>query len=420
MSAASVPPGSPARASSRQWLTPLGLAMAALVVAGAALGPVGFAADGPGLVNAVAAALFAAAAVTYLLKERLAPAVYVALMAAMAVGVAGLRAASPQADVTALFLIAAFAPLRPPRLALPAVALLALCAVNVLQLGSGQTAISLILATDAGAAFFFLVGLLLRTEREQRERITGLLREVEAGRDAERAAAASAERGRMARDMHDVLAHTLSGLSLHLEGARLLARNTGADPQLRDTLDQASALARAGLSEARRAVRALREDQVPGPELLESLVEQHRLASTGQTGFTTLGAPAALPADAAVAIYRTVQEALSNVRKHAPGADVDVRLVWQPTRVRLTVTSTGTGTGTIQPADAGTPDRGPAPGADAGFGLSGMTERAGLAGGEVQAGPHGAGFRVRLVIPLPGPEPADSPPAGPGPHRQES
>ncbi|PVZ53142.1 sensor histidine kinase [Arthrobacter sp. H-02-3] len=408
MTAATAPPASPARASARQWLILLGLAMAGLVVAGAALGAVGFAAAGPGLLNAASAALFAVAAVPYLLKDRLAPAVNVALMAAMALGVAGLRAANPQADVTALFLIAAFAPLRPPRLALPAVALLAVCTVNVLQLGSGQTAISLILATDAGAAFFFLVGVLLRTEREQRERITGLLREVEAGRDAERAAAAAAERGRMAREMHDVLAHTLSGLSLHLEGSRLLARNTGADPRVGETLEQASALARAGLSEARRAVRALREDQVPGPELLDSLVEQHRLASTGRISFTTLGVPAALPADAALAVYRTAQEALSNVRKHAPGAGVDVQLEWQPAGVRLTISNTGS----AQAPHAGTPNRGTAQAPDGGFGLTGMAERARLAGGEVQADPQGAGFRVRLVLPLPVPQGADAPPAG--------
>jgi signal transduction histidine kinase len=396
MSPATAFPASPARTSSRQWLIPLGLAMAGLVVAGAALGPVGFAADGPGLLNGVAAAAFAVAAVPYLFKDRLAPLAYAALMAAMAAGVVGLRAADPSADVTALFLLAAFAPLRPPRLALPAIALLAACAVNVLQLGSGQTAISLILATNAGAAFFFLVGVLLRTEREQRERIGGLLRELEAGRDAERAAAAAAERGRMAREMHDVLAHTLSGLSLHLEGSRLLARTTGADPQLSATIDRASALARAGLSEARRAVRALRDDQVPGPELLDSLIDQHRLASTGQVACTILGTPASLPPDAALAVYRTAQEALSNVRKHAPGADVDVELVWEPAAVRLMISNTAA----PRPLDAGTVDGGPPQTADAGFGLSAMAERARLAGGEVEAGPQGAGFRVRLVIPV--------------------
>lgn len=409
MTAATAPPASPARSSSRQWLIPLGLGMVGLVVAGAALGPAGFATDGPGLVNAAAATLFAAAAVPFLLKDRLAPPAYVVLMAAMATAVAGLRAANPAADVTALFVIAAFAPLRPPRLALPAIALLAVCAVNVLQLGSGRTAISLILATDAGAAFFFLVGVLLRREREQRERITGLLREVEAGRDAERAAAAAAERSRMAREMHDVLAHTLSGLSLHLEGSRLLARNTGADPRLSETLEQASALARAGLSEARRAVRALRDDEVPGPGLLESLVEQHRLASAGRVCFTTLGEPSALPPDAALTVYRTAQEALSNVRKHAAGADVGVELAWQPAAVQLTVSDTGP-----VRAGGGTPGQGTPQVPDAGSGLRGMAERARLAGGAVEAGPHGAGFRVRLAIPLPGPQHAEAPRAAPG------
>lgn len=379
--------------TSRQWLIPLGLAMVALVSLGAALGRVGFAPAGPGLLNAAAAVAFAGSAVPYLLGHRLPEPAYVCLMVLMAAAVVAMRAANPAADVTALFVVAAFAPLRPPRAVLPAVALLAACALNVLQLGSGQTAVSLILATDAGAGFFFLVGVLLRREKEQRERITKLLRQVEAGRAAETAAAATAERARLAREMHDVLAHTLSGLSLHLEGARLLARSTGADGRLSESMDQASALARSGLAEARRAVRALREDELPGPELIDSLVEQHRLASAGPLAFRTRGEATALPPDAALALYRTAQEALSNVRKHAPGAAVDVDLRWGPSDVRLTVTDTGGVNGA-----GGTG----APAADhvAGFGLAGMAERAKLAGGELEAVPEGAGFRVRLVIPL--------------------
>ncbi|MCX6500658.1 MAG: histidine kinase [Arthrobacter sp.] len=373
--------------SSRQWLIPLGLAMVALVVASAALGPVGFSTGGAGMFNAAAAAAFTAAAVPYLLRDRLSQPAYVVLMVVMAAAVVGMRAADPAAEVTALFLIAAFAPLRPPRLLLPALVLLAACAVNVVQLSTGQGVVSLVLATDAGAAFFLLVGVLLRREKEQRERISVLLRQVEAGREAERTAAAAAERARLAREMHDVLAHTLSGLSLHLEGSRLLARGAGADPRLLGSLDRAGALAKSGLAEARRAVLALRDDEAPGPGLLQSLIDQHRDAASGRLRFNSRGEAVPLPPEAALALYRTVQEALSNVRKHAPGADVDVDLSWEPAAVRLTVTDSGAAGGA-------------ATGGGAGFGLNGMAERAQLAGGTVEAEPLGSGFRVRLTIPV--------------------
>lgn len=361
--------------------------MVALVAASAALGPVGFSTSGAGMFNAAAAAAFTAAAVPYLLKDRLPQPAYVVLMVVMAAAVVGMRTADPTAEVTALFLIAAFAPLRPPRLLLPALVLLAACAVNVVQLSTGQGVVSLVLATDAGAAFFLLVGVLLRREKEQRERIAVLLRQVEAGREAERTAAAAAERARLAREMHDVLAHTLSGLSLHLEGSRLLARSAGADARLLGSLDRAGALAKSGLAEARRAVLALREDEAPGPGRLQSLLDQHRDAASGRLRFNSRGEAVPLPQEAALALYRTAQEALSNVRKHAPGADVDVDLSWERTAVRLTVTDNGAAGGA-------------APGGGVGFGLNGMAERARLAGGTVEAGPLGSGFRVRLTIPV--------------------
>lgn len=378
----------PGMTTSRQWLIPLGLAMVALVVVSAAFGPVGFSAAGAGLLNAAAAAAFAIASVPYLLHGHLPQPAYVFMMVVMAAAVVAMRAANPAAEVTALFLIAAFAPLRPPRLLLPALVLLSACAVNIVQLGTGQTVLSLVLATDAGAVFFFLVGVLLRREKEQRERIGVLLQQVEAGREAERTAAAAAERERLARELHDVLAHTLSGLSLHLEGSRLLARSAETDPRLVDSLGRAAALAKSGLAEARRAMRALHGDELPGPGLLPSLMEQHRHAASGELRFDSRGDPVPLSGDAALALYRTAQEALSNVRKHAPGADVDVELSWGPTAVRLTVTDSGAAGPRTEPA------RG------AGFGLSGMAERAKLAGGHVEAAPLGSGFRVRLTIPV--------------------
>jgi signal transduction histidine kinase len=384
---------------SRQRLTPLGLAMVALVVLTAGLGSLGFAATGPGLLNVLAALGFAGAAVPFLIRETLPPAAYAALTALMALAVVGMRAADPAGEVIALFLLAAFAPLRPPRPVLAAVTLLGVLAFNVLQLSSGHSALTLILATDAGAAFFFLVGALLRREKEQRLRITGLLQELQASREAEQAASLAAERGRMAREMHDVLAHTLSGLALQLEGTRLLAQRTNADARLLETIEQAQQLSRSGLAEAWRAVRTLRGDDLPGPESISSLVEQHRIVSSGVARYHSHGQPVPLPSEAALALYRTAQESLSNVRKHAPGSDVDVELSWGPGAVELQITNTG-GSTTQEPA------------AEPGYGLTGMTERADLAGGTVQAGPLQGGFRVHLSLPYPAgkaPQPSASP-----------
>lgn len=383
----------PAMIASRQWLTPLGLAMVALVVVTAGLGGPGFNTSGLGLLNLLSALVFAGSAVPFLVHEKLPAPAYVSSMVLMALAVVGMRAADPASEVIALFLLAAFAPLRSPRPVLAAVTLLGVLAFNVLQLGTAHSALALILATDAGVAFFFLVGTLLRREKEQRLRITELLHELQVSREAEREASLEAERARMAREMHDVLAHTLSGLVLQLEGARLLAQGSRADPRVLETIQQAQQLSRSGLAEARDAVRTLRGQDLPGPDRIGSLVDQHRLASAGQTSFIDRGIPAPLTPEAELALYRAAQESLSNVRKHAPGSDVEVELVWGPGTVDLYVTNT-----------SGPPET---PTGAPGYGLTGMTERADLAGGTVTAGPFPGGFRVHLSLPY-----ADAAPGG--------
>lgn len=372
--------------STRQWLTPLGVATAALVVIIAGFSGPGFSGQGDGLLNLVSALAFAAAAVLFLVRENLPGAGFLLLTVLMGLGVLGMRLADPAGEVLALFLLAAFTPLRPPRPALAVVTLLSVLAFNVLQLSSGHSALTLILATDAGAGFFFLVGTLLRREKEQRLRITVLMEELKASREAEQAASLAAERGRMARDVHDVLAHTLSGLVLQLEGARMLASSTGADERLLKAVTQAHKLSRSGLTEARQAVKTLRGDDLPGPELIESLIDQHRLTASGEARYRTTGTPVALPPEAALALYRTAQEALSNVRKHAPGANVDVELAWGMGRVDLQIINTVV--------------KGAAPrSATPGYGLAGMRERAELARGHVTSGFTLEGYKIHLSLP---------------------
>jgi signal transduction histidine kinase len=189
------------------------------------------------------------------------------------------------------------------------------------------------------------------------------------------------ERNRVAREVHDVLAHSLGALSVELEVAdALLAEGTAPD-RAREAVGRARRLAVEGLDETRRAVRALRDDPVA---LDRALAE---LAATTGAALEIEGAPRDLSPDGGLALYRTAQEGITNARKHAPGAAVRVRLVFRPDHTELTVTDTGAVTA---------PDP-PPPGS--GYGLVGMKERVELAGGHMQAGPSGPGWQVQVTVP---------------------
>jgi signal transduction histidine kinase len=204
-------------------------------------------------------------------------------------------------------------------------------------------------------------------------------------REEQARSAALAERARIAREIHDVLAHSLAALSVQIETADALLEG-GHPDRARATLDRARSLTRDGLAEARRAITALHGDAPPLPEALASLAEAYT-ADTGRAAHSNVeGQPRQLPADASLALYRTAQEALTNARKHAGGADVTLRLGYRLDDVVLTVTDTG-GEPTSQPAPVG------------GYGLTGLRERAELAGGALNAGSCGDGWRVEVRIP---------------------
>jgi signal transduction histidine kinase len=198
-------------------------------------------------------------------------------------------------------------------------------------------------------------------------------------------AAALAERARIAREVHDVLAHSLAGLSLTLQGTRLMLQRDNASQEVIDQVTKAQKLAADGLAEARRAVAALREDKVPDARAIADLVTAFRLESGVPAELTINGEPRDLPADAASALYRTAQEALTNARKHAPGAPVNAVLDFEDGRTVLTVTDH--------------PGQPPNHATTGGYGLLGMRERAELIGGELETGPMDDGWRVRLVVP---------------------
>lgn len=373
-----------------RWLTPAGLAVVALVVFANAGSSVGLGFSAPALVVTIGVVAYAVAALVFLLwfdAPAWANVLLLVIMAAAAI-------ATHHGDPTGtggigLYLGMVFAPLRLPLRPALIVSVASALAFDVQLALEADNPLVFSAVVDGGAAFFFLLGLLLRTEHEQRTRADSMVEELERTREAEREAAALAERARLAREVHDVLAHTLSGLVVQLDGAVLHARATGEDREIVALVERAHALARDGLAEARQAVGALRGETLPGPEALPALVTGHATAAGGRHSFDVIGDPQPLPADARVALYRTAQEALSNVAKHAPGSDVAVRLCWAGDRVDLEVVDTG---------GRGHPLLGPS---GSGYGLIGLQERAEMLGGQLHAAARGSGFAVNLSLPVP-------------------
>jgi signal transduction histidine kinase len=233
--------------------------------------------------------------------------------------------------------------------------------------------------------FTYVGSTAVRRLRVEQRRTEELLEEVVAGRDARVRAAALDERTRLAREMHDVLAHTLSALSIQLEGTRMLAEQRSCDPSVTTALTRASGLVREGLGEARRAVGSLRDETLPGPDLLPRLTQEFEHDTGVPCHLQIEGHPVQLSAEARLALYRIAQEALTNVRKHAGASTVDITLHYATDGIELIVDNEGA------------PLSAPLPGG--GYGVSGMRERAELLGGRLEAAPTARGFRVCLWIP---------------------
>jgi signal transduction histidine kinase len=215
-----------------------------------------------------------------------------------------------------------------------------------------------------------------------------LLIELEQSRAAEALAAGLAERQRLAREMHDVLAHSLSGLMLQLEAARMLATEDPGDPRLPQVIDRAHQLGKTGLEEARRAIGILRDDELPGPERLTGLAAQFQGDRGIPCHLTISGEEHELGPEARLALYRVAQEALTNIANHAVPDMVEVNLAYEPHSTRLTVEDFTTMYGTEPPLTG-----------DNGYGLTGMRERAELLGGTLTAETTLSGFRVELDVP---------------------
>jgi signal transduction histidine kinase len=230
--------------------------------------------------------------------------------------------------------------------------------------------------------------LLARRLGQANDEAERLLIELEGTRAAQTRAAGLAERQRLAREMHDVLAHSLSGLMLQLEGARMLAAEDPSDPRLPGVIERAHHLGKSGLEEARRAIGMLRDDVLSGTERLADLAAQFQRVSGVPCQFTVSGQAYALPSEAALAVYRVAQEALTNITKHACPERVEIHLGYEPRRIRLTVENFAMNSEPPRVARDGP-----------GYGLTGMRERAELLGGELTTAMTRGGFRVELRVP---------------------
>lgn len=268
----------------------------------------------------------------------------------------------------------------------PAPALLAAAAALGSYTAASPASWLSIAATIGGSV---LVGYLLRLDIEARGTSRRLLAQERAARAAEAESAALAERARIAREIHDVLAHSLSAQLVHLEAARLML-DAGTDrEQIRERVVAARRMAQDGLAETRQALSALRGELTPVGEFLVELTGRERAA------LTVTGTPRPLAAEAALAVRRTAQEAVTNVRKHAPGARCSVELRYLDGAVELEVRNTRPPRG----PSTGEPSSDELAASGSGYGLLGMRERAELLGGALLAGPQDGGWRVLLRVP---------------------
>ncbi len=211
---------------------------------------------------------------------------------------------------------------------------------------------------------------------------------------------ARGERARISRELHDVVAHHISMIAVQAETARLTTADLPAAGAQR--LSAIGDTARAALTEMRRLLGVLREDTEaspadlrpqPGLRQLTELLDQARDACTSSTRLIVKGAPASLDPGVELAGYRIVQEALTNSRRHAPGAAVDVELQFTPQTLRVRIRDNGPG-----PPPEPVPAR--PEGAAAGHGLLGMRERAAAVGGSLRTGlADNGGFMVEAILP---------------------
>ncbi|SBU91373.1 Signal transduction histidine kinase [Streptomyces sp. Ncost-T6T-1] len=246
----------------------------------------------------------------------------------------------------------------------------------------------------------WVLGDSLRTRRAYFDQLEERAARLEREREAQSKVAVAAERARIARELHDVVAHNVSVMVVQADGAAYVM-DTAPD-QAKQALETISGTGRQALAEMRRLLGVLRTgdapesgEYVPQPDVeqIEDLVAQVR--QTGlEVDFKVEGTPRPLPSGVELTAYRVVQEALTNTRKHGgPDAGASVRLVYFDDGLGLLIEDDGRGAAHELYEDGGADG--------AGHGMIGMRERVGMVGGTLDAGPRpGGGFRISALLPL--------------------
>ena len=274
----------------------------------------------------------------------------------------------------------------------------AVTAIGVLGVETGGLVFGFSASAAVGWPLVLVVSLLAgRNRRDARIRAAqaaALVTRTRQAQSEQRRAAALEERSRIAREIHDVLAHSLAALSIQIETARSVLADTGDPAALGSLLEHAGHLADDGLSETRQAIHALRADTPPLPSGLAALARSHEQHYRRPVALSVAGQACPVRPEANVALVRAAREALTNAARHAPGTAVTVNLEYAPGQVTLTVCNPARSTGPGVVADRGEDRSG------SGYGLAGMRERLQLAGGTLSAGPDGGQWIVRAQVPL--------------------
>ncbi|MFI8192900.1 sensor histidine kinase [Streptomyces sp. NPDC085946] len=281
-----------------------------------------------------------------------------------------------------------------------------LCAAPVAQLRwpSEQTGvagnIALTVFQTVPFALAWVLGDSIRTRRAYFAQLEERAARLEKEREAQAKVAVAAERARIARELHDVVAHNVSVMVVQADGAAYVL--DAAPDQAKKALETISSTGRQALAEMRRLLGVLRTGEhqeageyVPQPDVeqIGELVEQCR-GSGLPVDFKVEGTPRPLPSGVELTAYRIVQEALTNTRKHGgPDAGASVRLVYFDDGLGLLVEDDGKGAPHELYEEGGLDGQG--------HGLIGMRERVGMVGGTLDAGPRpGGGFRISALLPL--------------------
>ncbi|YCK34105.1 sensor histidine kinase [Actinomadura sp. ATCC 39365] len=285
--------------------------------------------------------------------------------------------------LVAFYTVAAYSP-RLPRVVMLVVTLVG----GLAAVGSWETAMR-------GVALFtaaYAIGRAAATSRAHAAELAERAARLERERQLEAERAAERERARIARDMHDILAHAVSLMVVQAEAGPVVVRSNPARAEA--AFDAIAAAGRDAMVQLRRMLGVLKEDEpqaprAPQPTLADLPALAGQVAGTGlDVSFAESGEPRPIGPDSALAAYRITQEALTNIVKHSGADRAEIRLTWEDDHLMIDVTDNGRGGGRALPAG--------------GNGLIGMRERAAACGGSATAGPRadGPGFAVSARLPL--------------------